>query len=56
MQLDEMSLWYAPKAAVRLEFVMVRALCGHGCSGLMHGLKAVLFEVLIVDLTIEISS
>ena len=53
MQLGEASRWHAPQAAVRPDFVVVRAPDGHGCSGLMQGLEPALVEVLIAELAIE---
>ncbi|MDT4843859.1 hypothetical protein FQZ97_777970 [compost metagenome] len=53
MQLGEASRWHAPQAAVRPDFVVVRAPDGHGCSGLMQGLEPALVEVFIAELAIE---
>ena len=53
MQLGKTSRWYAAQAAVWSDFVVVRAPDGHGCSGLVQGLKPALVEVLVAELASE---
>jgi hypothetical protein len=53
MQLGESSRWYAPQAAVRPDFVVVRAPERCGRAGLVQGLEPALVQVLNAELAVE---